>query len=139
MANEIAFTAAKVAVVYPEQAEIYNVITAEAVAVGDALYQTTSGTFGLADANAEGRQQFRGIALETATSIGKSISMLKRGILAGYTLATYEDNVYLSDTAGDLSTVAGTLTVYCGRVMSLPDPSLTEVLYIEADWLRNWV
>ena len=64
--------------------------------------------------------------------------MLKRGILAGYTLATYDDEVYLSDTAGAFSTVPGTLLVKCGRVMSLADPALTEVLYIEADWLCEW-
>ena len=64
--------------------------------------------------------------------------MLKRGILAGYTLATYEDEVYLSDTPGAFDTTPGTLLVKCGRVISLADPALTEVLYVEADWLREW-
>ena len=64
--------------------------------------------------------------------------MLKKGILAGFTLATYEDEVYLSDTAGALDTAPGTLLVKVGRVISLADPSLTEVLYVEADWLREW-
>jgi len=137
MANEITVTAAEVAVVFPEPAEIYNGVAAEALTKGLALYQTTSGTFGIADANAAGKQQFRGVALE-AVNAGEGFSFLKRGILAGYTLATYNDAVYLSDTAGAFSTVAGTLSVVCGRVMSLADPSLTEVLYIEADWLRNW-
>ncbi|HUW09588.1 MAG TPA: hypothetical protein VM537_07635 [Anaerolineae bacterium] len=137
MANEIVVTAAQVAVVFPEQAEIYNVKLAEAVTKGVALYQTTSGTYGIADANAAGKEQFRGVALEAANA-GEGISMLKRGILAGYTLATYDDEVYLSDTAGAFSTVPGTLLVKCGRVMSLADPALTEVLYIEADWLCEW-
>lgn len=134
---DITVTAAKVAVVFPEQAEIYNVVLAEAVTKGLALYQTTSGTYGKADANAAGKQQFRGIALEAAAA-GEAVSMLKQGILAGYTLATYDDEVYLSDTAGALSTTPGTLLVKCGRVMSLADPALTEVLYVEADWLREW-
>ena len=137
MANEITVTAAKVGVVFPETAEIYNVKLAEAVTKGQALYQTVSGTYGIAQADTLAKRQFRGIALEAANS-GEGISMLKQGILAGYTLATYEDEVYLSDTAGALSTVPGTLLVKCGRVVSLADPALTEVLYVEADWLREW-
>jgi hypothetical protein len=134
----ITVTAAKVAVVFPKDAEIYNVVLAEAVTAGQALYQTTSGTYGIADANAAGKQQFRGVALEAANA-GEGISMLKRGILAGYTLGTYDDEVYLSDTAGAFDTAEGTLSVKCGRVMGLADPDLTEVLYVEADWLREWM
>lgn len=134
---DIIVTAAQVAAVFPEQSEIYNVKIAAAVTKGQALYQNASGTYGVADANSAGEQQFRGVALEAANA-GEAISMLKQGILAGYTLATYDDQVYLSDTAGAFSTHPGTLSVRCGRVMSLSDPALTEVLYIEADWLREW-
>jgi hypothetical protein len=134
---DITVTAAKVAVVFPEQAEIYNVVAAEAITKGLALYQTTSGTYGIAQADTLAKRQFRGVALE-AVNAGEGLSMLKRGILAGYTLATYEDEVYLSDTAGAFDTTMGTLLVKCGRVMSLADPDLTEVLYINADWLREW-
>lgn len=135
--SDITVTAAKVAVVFPEEAEIYNVKMYAAVTAGQALYQRTDGTYDLANANAAGKQQFRGVALEGANA-GEGISMLKRGILAGYTLATYDDEVYLSDTSGAFSTTMGTLLVKCGRVMGLADPSLTEVLYVEADWLREW-
>jgi hypothetical protein len=135
--SDIACTAAKVALVFPEQTECYNVKLAEAVTQGQALYQTTSGTFGLADASEEGKQQFKGIALE-AGNAGEAISMLKQGVMSGYTLGTYEDPVYLSDTAGALSTTPGTMTVYVGRVTALADPALTEVLYVTADWLRLW-
>lgn len=135
--SAITVTAAQVAVVYPEQAEIYNVKLAEDVTEGQALYQTTSGTYGLAEADALAKRQFRGVALESKHS-GEAVSMLKKGILSGYTLATYEDEVYLSNTAGAFDTAPGTLLVKCGRVMSLPDSSLTEVLYVEADWLREW-
>ena len=134
---DIVVTAAKVAVVFPEQAEIYNVVLAEAVTEGQALYQTVSGTYGIADADVLAKRQWRGVALEAANA-GEGISMLKRGILAGYTLATYDDEVYLSDTAGAFDTTPGTLLVKCGRVMSLADPGLSEVLYVEADWLREW-
>lgn len=137
MANEITVTAAKVAVVFPEIAEILNVRAAEALTAGLALYQTVSGTFGKAQADEIAKRQFRGLSLEACGS-GDTISMLKRGIISGYTLATYEDEIYLSDTAGALSTVPGTLLVKCGRVTALSDPGLTEVAYIEADWLREW-
>lgn len=134
---DIVVTAAKVAVVFPDEAEIYNVVLAEAVTKGLALYQTTSGTYGKAQADTVAKRQWRGVSLEAANA-GEGISMLKQGILAGYTLATYDDEVYLSDTAGAFSTTPGTLLVKCGRVISLADPDLTEVLYVEADWLREW-
>jgi hypothetical protein len=134
---DIVVTAANVAVVNPQNAEVLNGIAAEALTQGQALYMTTSGTYGKADANAAGKQQFRGVALEKVHS-GGAFSFLKKGILAGYTLATYDDEVYLSDTAGAFSTTPGTLLVKCGRVMPLSDPDKTEVLYIEADWLREW-
>ena len=133
----IALTAAQIGVVFPAQAEIYNVIAAAAITKGQALYQTTAGTYGVAQADTIAKRQFRGIALEAA-SAGEALSMLKRGVLAGYTLATYEDEVYLSDTAGALDTAPGSLLVKCGRIISLADPALTEVLYVEADWSREW-
>lgn len=135
--TDISVTAAKVAVVFPSLAEIYNVKLAAAATKGQALYQTTSGTYGLADASADPEAQLRGLALE-AGAAGQTISMLKRGVVAGFTLGTYGDFVYLSNTAGALSTTAGTVTVQAGHVFQLADPSLTEVLYFEADWLRQW-
>ena len=76
---DITVTAAKVALVFPEQSEVYNVKLAEAVTKGQALYQTTSGTYGLADANAAGKQQFRGIALEAAYK--KNRKFLEKGFI----------------------------------------------------------
>jgi len=124
-------------VVYPLQSERYNVQLAEDVTAGQALYQLAAGTYGLADADAAGKQQFRGVALKSRKA-GQTVSMLKQGVLEGYTLATYDDEVYLSDTAGAFSTTIGTMVVKCGRVISINDPALTEVLYVEADWLREW-
>lgn len=133
----ITVTADNVALEVPSMVETFNGVSAEALTKGLALYQTTSGTYGIADANAAGKQQFRGVALEAVNS-GEGLSILKRGVLAGYTLATYEDEVYLSDTAGAFDTAPGTLLVKCGRVMAMPDRALTEVLYIDADWLHEW-
>lgn len=135
--SAITVTAAQVSLVFPSMSETFNGVLAEAATKGQAAYQTTLGTYGIADANAAGKQQFRGVFLE-AGGAGEGVSILKRGALAGYTLGTYEDEVYLSDTAGAFDTAPGTLLVKCGRVISLADPDLTEVLYIEADWLHEW-
>ena len=137
MPNDLAVNTDRIAVVFPEQAEIYNVIAAETITEGEALYQTIIGTFGIADANDSGKEQFRGIALETAVS-GTVLSMLKQGTLAGYTLPNPDNIIYLSDTAGNLADAAGSMTVAVGRVTVLADPDATEVLYIEADWLNDW-
>jgi methyl coenzyme M reductase beta subunit len=104
------------------------------------VYVLTTGKVGVADANASGKQQFRGIALAAAAA-GQAVSVLKRGHVYGFTVSGLNADalVYLSDTAGALGDAAGTMTVNCGRVMCLPDgATLTKVLYIEADWLRAW-
>src|SRR5512139_50485 len=135
---DITVTAAKVALVRPLESDVVNVKLAEAATAGQALYQTTSGTFGLADANGAGKQQFRGIALQ-AGAAGQVISMCRRGELYGFTLSgNYDTLLYLSDTAGALADAAGTMTVDCGRVVAETDKDLTKVAYICADWLRAW-
>ena len=136
--TDIALTAAKIGAVY-KSAEIIDMIAAVAITRGQALYQTSSGTVGLADANVTDKKQFIGIALEAA-SIGKVVPVLKRGHCYGFTLTsqTYEDAVYLSDTEAVLGDSAGTLTVGAGRVVALPDSDLTKVIYIEALWGHEW-
>jgi len=137
MAN-IALTTAKIGAVY-ESAEIIDMIAVEAITKGQAVYQTTAGKAGVAGANASGKQQFRGIALEAA-SIGRVVPVLKRGHCYGFTLTSqaWEDRVFLSDTAGALADAHGTLTVGAGRVVALPDSDLTKVIYIEALWSYQW-
>ena len=135
---DITVTAAKVAPVFPEKAEIFDMIAVEAITKGQAVYQTTAGKAGVADANASGKQQFRGIALNAAAA-GSAVSVLKKGHVSGFTLSgNYDSLAYLSDTAGALADAAGTMTVNCGRVMALTDKDLTKVLYVDADWLRAW-
>ena len=139
MANEIALTAAQIQPIFPAKAEIYTFIAAAALTQGQAVYLTTSGTVGVADANGSSTQQFRGIALE-AVAAGQAVSILKRGHCAGFTVSgmAYDAPAYLSDTAGSLSTAAGTMTVNCGRVVALSDKDLTKVLYVDANWNRIW-
>ena len=135
----VALTAAQIAPCFPDKAEIIDVIAAAAVTKGQALYQTASGTFGVADANDSGKEQFRGIALETVGA-GQAVSMLKRGHCYGFTVSALNGDaaLYLSDTAGSLDTAAGTMTVNCGRVVALIDSTPTLVVYIDANWNRIW-
>jgi hypothetical protein len=139
--TDIALTAAQVSLAFPnaQTNEIVDFIATEAITKGQAVYLLTTGKVGVADANASGKQQFRGIALANAAA-GKPVSVLKKGVLYGYTISGLNADamVYLSDTAGALADAAGTMTVVCGRVISLTDPSLTKVLYVDADWLRAW-
>lgn len=136
---DITVTPAQVAALFPDKAEIVDMIAAEAITAGLAVYQDTNGKAGIADANASGKQQFRGIALNGAGA-GQAVSVLVRGHVAGFTVSGMNGDAlaYLSDTAGALGTANGTMTVNCGRVACLTDSSLTKVLYICADWLRTW-
>lgn len=136
----IAISTVNYGVVYPQRAEIYDVVVTEAVTALQAAYQLTTGKFGLADANAAGKQQFRGIYLGPAAA-NRAASLLVRGHIFGFTVAALNADVplFLSDTVGALDDAAGTLSVNCGRVVALPDfPTLTKVVYIDADWLRTW-
>lgn len=133
-------TAANVQLVFPQWAEVYDVVLTETVTQGQAVYQLTTGKFGVADANASGKQQFRGIALGGGAA-GQSITILKRGHCYGFTVSSLNADaiLYLSDTAGSLDDSVGTMTVNCGRVVALSDAgNLTKVVYIDADWLRAW-
>lgn len=136
---DITVTASQVAVVYPDKAEIVQMIASAAITAGQAVYiVAATGKAGVADANGSGTQQFRGIALNAAAA-GGGVSVLKQGHVYGFTLAgNYDSLAYLSDTAGALADAAGTMTVNVGRVVALPNADATKVLYVAADWLRAW-
>lgn len=137
---DLTLTAAQVAPVFPQLAEIYSGILAATVTQGQANYLVAaSGTYGVADANDSGKEQFRGLALEGGGA-GQAISILKEGHVYGYDLSgmDYDDLVYLSDTAGKLADAAGTMEVVVGRVVPLTDSSLTKVLYVDANWRTQW-
>ncbi len=131
---DLTLTAVQVAAVYPDEAEIYDMIAAVAITAGQAVYQNSAGKAALADANAgSGADQFRGIALRGAGA-GQAVSVLVRGHVYGYTLSgAYDSSVYLSDTAGALATTPSTTSpVRVGRVVSMSDSNLTKVLYVDA-------
>jgi hypothetical protein len=131
---DLTVTAAQVSPIFPRFAEIYPFVAAETITAGQAVYLTTAGKVGVADANASGKQQSRGIALNGGGA-GQAIDVLKKGHVAGFTVAqAYDAQLFLSDTAGALADAAGTMSVPIGRVIAMSDSSLTKVVYIEADW-----
>lgn len=132
--SAIAVTTAKVAGNISTLTRSYK--AAEAITAGQAVYKLAAGTVGVADANGSGKQQFRGIALETAGS-GEAVLVGFFGPIEGFTLAGDVDTlVYLSDTAGGLDTAAGTMTVPVGRVEMRDDG--TKFLFTDVNWLAQW-
>lgn len=133
---DIVVTANNIGRVFPQNDEVYTATLAETVTKGQILYQTTSGTFGIADANDAGKQQARGVALEGGGA-GQVVPMLVRGVVEGYTVSALNADValYLSDTAGALADGAGTMTVICGRVFVHAGRKLVR---FDFDWLRAW-
>ncbi len=134
---DIVVTAANVSRVFPQQDEIISVKLAETVTPGQTAYQLTAGTFGVADANAAGKQQFRGIFLE-AGATGEVVPLLKKGYASGFTVSGLNGDavLYLSDTVGAFGDGAGTMTVVCGRVFTMTDG--TKIAYIDAQWAQIW-
>lgn len=137
---DLTLTAAQVEPLHPESCVIKDMIAAEAITKGQAVFQDTAGKAALADANAAGEAQFRGLALSTVAA-GQPVSILVEGEVAGFTLTAlaYDAPVFLSDNPGALADAASvTVSVNCGRVVSVTDASLTKALYVKADWLRTW-
>lgn len=134
---DLVVTAAQVARAH-DNAEIFNGLAAETIAAGQAIYMSSSGTYGIAGANVAGKQQARGIALEGAAA-GQAFSFIKRGPVAGFTIPqAYDARLFLSDTAGALADAAGTLSVPCGRVMALTDSAKTKVVYADFVWVDQF-
>lgn len=134
---DIALTAAQVGAVFPDGAEIFDMIAAVTITAGQAVYENSAGKAALADANAgSGAEQFRGVALSGGAA-GQAISVLKKGHVYGYTLSgiAYDGAVWLSDTAGAFADAPSTTNaVRAGRVVALSDANLTKVLYVDAQW-----
>lgn len=131
----LALTATRIDPIFPRFAEIYPMIAAEAITRGQVVYITSAGKAGVADANASGKQQARGVALNAAAA-GGGVDVLKEGHCAGFTISqAYDAQLFLSDTAGSVDDAAGTMTVPIGRVVPMSDVgTLTKVVYFEFEW-----
>lgn len=126
---DLALTAAQIAVVDPDNAEIVPITAAETITAGQSLFQDTDGKAQLADANVAGEQQTRYLALEGA-SAGYALNVLRRGRVYGFTITqAYDTPIFQSDTTGALADAAGTLEVPVGIVVGLTDgTTITKVL-----------
>ena len=136
---DIALTAAQIGLVDPVKSQVESYIAAEAITKGQAVYITTTGTAGVADANAAGKQQFRGIALQSVGA-GQAVDVCHNGLLYGFTISGLNADAlaYLSDTAGALADAAGTMSVVAGRVKCLTDKAGTKVLRIVVPFSTTW-
>jgi len=137
---DIALTAAQISRVFPDHDIVLSATLAAAVTAGQALYQVTTGKYGVADANAANLQQVRGVALQ-AGAAGQVIPMLRVGAVAGFTLTaqSHDDPIFLSDTAGAFADAAGTLEVPVGVIITMPDGSDTKVIYFDIRYGADWV
>lgn len=135
---DIVVVAAKVGLIDATKSDITNYIATETITRGQAVYRLTTGKCGVADANASGKQQFRGIALNGGGA-GQAIAVCEDGELAGFTVTGNADAlIYLSDTAGALADGAGTMTVPVGRIVVKADKDLTKVIRVSINKLAQW-
>lgn len=86
----------------------------------------TTGTVLPTTAATSGKFAFRGIAVNLPSggaSKGSPVAVVESGFVAGLDLSAlnYDALVYLSDTAGTLSSSAGTNSVVVGRVVAMTD------------------
>ncbi len=133
---DIVVTATKVARVQPGFDEVYDFVAGATITAGQIVYINSSGLLDLYDSNGSGTLQAAGVAL-AGGGAGQAISVLKRGMVYGYTVtaSAYWAPLYGSNTAGALSDAAGGSSNVLGIVVPLSDyPTLTKVVYIEASW-----
>lgn len=135
---EVAFTAAQIAPVFPDKAVIRSYIATETITKGQPVYILTTGKIGVADSDAAGKHQFRGVALNGGGA-GQAIDVLQDGECYGFTLAGNADTfVYLSDTAGKYDDGVCVNDIRCGRVVCMSDKDLTKVLRVFVQWEADW-
>ena len=128
--TDFALTAAQIAAVRPEEAEIVQKTAAETITAGQSLFQDTNGKVQLADANAAGERQTRYLALAGGAA-GQTIACLRRGAVFGFTITqAYDSTVYQSDTTGVLGDSAGTVTVPVGLIEGIDQGgTVTKVIF----------
>lgn len=133
---DITLTAARVAVIFPAKAIVFDAEAAVAIEAGQAVYINSNGKAALADASAANTLVTPGVALNKAAA-GQGVSVLKEGHVAGYDLSgmAYGAKAYASDTAGALADAAGSTSLVMGSVVPIPVVGApVKALYVEADW-----
>ena len=140
---DIVSTAALIGIVDPLKAIVKSYIASVAITAGQAVYiVAATGKVALADASASNAlSQCRGIALQTVGA-GQAVDVLEEGELYGFTITamSYNDPLWLSDTAGALGTATGdsTTNAIVGCVAPLSDKDLTKVARISIARYISW-
>lgn len=124
MANEIALTTANTVRVVKEW-EFFDIPCEEAITPGEAVRLATD-TGKITGSNDTDAAEGRTLGVASSDRIaqitaGLPVHVVKRGVMAGWDLSAmnYDAVVYLSDTDGRLSTVAGSTGKVVGRVVPL--------------------
>lgn len=132
---QITKTTAQIALVYPQKAEVYDKIAAEAIVAGETVYVNTAGKVAKADASSATTLKNSGIALNSAPA-GKAISVLKRGHVAGFAVSGLNVGAvaYFSDDAGQVADANGTTNKAVGVVDATSEPTPTKLLYVDQTW-----
>ena len=129
-------TAAAVAVLYPQKAQIFDRIAAEQVAPGDTVYLNTNGKAAKANAGAAGTLAQTATVLTPARA-GQGVSVLKSGHVAGFDVSglAYGAALYASNTAGEVADAAGTVSKVIGHVEAVAvTDGPQKVVYVEHTW-----
>lgn len=132
---DIAVTASQVRIAQNWDVEIHNFLAAETITAGQPVYLHTDGKLYVSDANDATDNQCDGIALDGG-SANSGISVLKRGLVAGFTLAGNVGSlVYVSNNVGALADAAGTTSLVVGKVVpTAEDGDIRKLLYVDIPW-----
>lgn len=95
-----------------------------AVEAGQLVYVKSNGKGALADGSAAGTMKARGVATMDCAA-GRAVALVTRGKFGGWSSMTPGTDVFVSDTAGESSTTAGTVSQIIGYAFSATD------IYIE--------
>lgn len=107
-----------------------NMIAAVALSAGQVVYRDATGKADLASAAVVGTAGARGIVLRSVGA-GEAVTVLVEGEIEGYTITQdYDAPIFVSDTAGALGDVAGTVSVPVGNVSAATDPDGTKLIYV---------
>ena len=133
--GDIALTAAKIGLVYPEKADVFTGIAGTTITAGQFVYGIiSSGKIGLADEDASAEASAcLGMALNGATA-GYPVDIVRRGHVYGFTLSghAYWLVCSVSNTAGAILDT-GASTNIVARIEPLSDNDLTKVLYVNCN------
>jgi hypothetical protein len=120
MADIALVTADKVSVDTSGPNTQHTGVAAEAITAGAPVLFDTNGKWVNGDANATGLKGAWGIATRTVAA-GEALTVIRRGKMSGWAFTstnnTYGGSIYLSDTVGRISDVAGTTSIVLGHIV----------------------